>query len=426
MTAQASTTHEDPHAPSNSANRANSRHRRRTWSRLRAGVFWMAVVGLLGLNAWWFLRDLRPAPDLRAIHALIQKKQYSDAEAALRELHRRSPEDGAVLMALGRVLAAQNRLAESGDVLLSVPKWWPTRGEALFLAGEAFNQAGLARKAEQAWSECAAFDPLHPTAEMFYLTAIESLIEIYAMQERWDEARVIAWSCIDRVAPDQRLNVIFMLLRTRVQRVVAEARIPKLKRFVAADPNDIESRLALARAEASIGNAEEAGRLLDFAMEQEPNNVKAWRDQLAALNERGDTQGLAAAIAKLPESTKNDGQIWKFRGLAARTAGDLENAVVCFEHAVELRPFDEEAHYQLALALQQNRRRPEAEKSFARYNELKNARTKILPAYEAFSQAHGEQIPDSAKIAETTKDLAAICRTLGWPRLASELDATVK
>jgi len=385
---------------------------------LGALVFWTVVVSLVGLNAWWSWRNFRPLPDRRKIEAIVRSQRFSEAEPALRELVRRSPEDGAALMLLGRCLAAQGDLVESARVLDRVPFWWPSKGEALFVAGEEYNQAGWARKAEIAWKACAADDPLHPVPEMYYLTAIEALIEIYATQERWEEAREMAWSCLDRVAPDQRINVLFMLLRTRVQRVAAEARAPKLRRFVAADPRDIDSRLALARVEAALGNAEEAERQLTIALEQEPSNVEAWRDRLSTLYERGDMKTLSEAVAKLPKGAVHDGEIWKFRGYAGRSAGDLEDALNSFQRALELRPFDEQIYYQLALAQRQLGRRAEAEKNLARYKEIGEARTKILPAYEAFSNAYSAPSRDPAQIAEASRRLAEICRTLGWSRLA--------
>lgn len=388
-------------------------------------AYWLVVIALIAGNGWWLARDLRPAPEPLRIDALLRQQRFAEAEAELRELVRRSPDDGQLRMLLGRAVASQGRLVEMAEILEGVPYWWPNKGEALFLQGEAYNQAGLARRAEAAWKACAAEDPLHPVPEKFYLTAVESLIEIYAMQERWEEAREQAWACLDRVAPDQRLNVVFMLLRTRVQRVAPEARAPRLRRFVAADPEDLESRLALARAEAALGHPEEAERQLAIALEQQPEDVTAWRDRLSMLNERGDTKALAAAVAELPASVEEDGEIWKFRGLAARSAGQIERAATCFAKAVESRPFDEQAHYQLALAQRQLNRRPEAEASLARYKELGEARSKILAAYEEFSNAHAAPDRDPARIRKATEDLAAICRTLGWERMASTLESTL-
>jgi tetratricopeptide (TPR) repeat protein len=378
-------------------------------------------VALVAFNAWWLVRELRPVPDILQVRASGAAGRTAEAEGAARALLRRHPYDGAARMELARLLLGRGELIAGAEELDRVPYWWPTKGEALFLAGEAYHRAGLARRAEAAWAACALDDPLHPIAERYYLTAVESLIGMYAIQERWDEARAQAWSCLDRVAPDQRLNVVFMLLRTRVQRVAPEARAPELRRFVGADPADLASRRALARAEHALGNVEEAHRQNSTCRAQAPEDPIAWRDRLSMLYESGDTEGLAAAVAELPETTEKDAEVWKYRGHAARAAGDAGRAAECFGRAVELAPHDEQAYYQLALAQRQLGRRAEAEANLARYKEIGAARGAILAAYEEFAQAHSAKPPDPARVRTATVELSGLCRTLGWTRLADLL-----
>jgi tetratricopeptide (TPR) repeat protein len=302
-----------------------------------------------------------------------------------------------------------------------VPSWWPGKPRALFLQGEAYNQAKLARKAEAAWLACALDDPLHPAPELYYLTAVEAVIEIFAMQERWEEAREVAWSCYDRVPPDQRKFVVFMILRTYVQRLAPDVRAKRLREFVAADPEDFESRLALARAEFGLGNTAEARSQVDECLALRPESARAWGTLLGMLKDLGDWEALAAEVAKVPASCDGDAEIMGFRGLAAERAGELKRAAELYGKEIELAPFSDEAHYRLALVQRRLGLKDEAARNLARSKELREAGGSLLGAYEAYSNARIAKVPDPELLRQTADRLAAVCRKLGWMRIADVL-----
>ncbi len=200
-------------------------HPPRWRSRLARWGFWLLVLGLIGFNAWWLARDLWPLPGTEEINRLIGRKQYAEADQFLRERLRRSPHDGEAMMTLARSLALQDRMLDCAKQLHQVPYWWPEKPEALFLEGETYRKAGYARLAERAWRRCVFDDPLHPTPLGFHKGASEELIELYATEERWPEAREVIWTTYDRVPESQHPYIVIMWLRTEVERI-APKRVP--------------------------------------------------------------------------------------------------------------------------------------------------------------------------------------------------------
>lgn len=398
-----------------------SRKRGKGGSRLGDLLFWVTVLGLLGGNAWYLYRDRQPDPNPRVAEALIDSGRLDEAEPMLREILRRSPHDGGARMLLARLLARRGKLVESGEEFGKVPFWWPAKPKALFLEGEAYNQAGLARKAEAAWRECGKDDPLHPAPELYYLTAIEAVIEIFAMQERWEDAREVAWSCYDRVPYDQRRNVVFMILRTYVQRVTPEIRAEKLRVFVENDPEDFPSRLALARAEFSLERHDEARRQIDICLRQNPESAEAWRTHLGMLKQLGRMDLLTSEVEKIPASCDGDSEIWGFRGLSAERTGDLKKAASCYAKEVELAPYSDEGYYRLALVQKRLGLQEEASKNLEKSKRIRDAESKLLAAYEAYSNAYIAKVPDPKAIEKATEQLAGICRSLGWTKIAEVL-----
>lgn len=395
--------------------------KKRSTRRWLGRLWWLAIAALAVGNGWWAYENLKPLPAVDRLGALVNLKRYDEAEAGLTSILRRSPEDGAALMMLARVQGATGRLLESAETLGRVPFWWPSKRVALFLEGEAYNQANLARKAEQAWLACVRDDPLHPAPEIYYLTGAEALIGNYAMQERFDAARAVAWTCLNQVEPDDRQDVVFILMRTHVQRVVPSHRAEKLRKWVEADPEDDASRLALATAEFKLNHREEADRLFEICLERRPNDPAVYRDRLAMLKEAGDVDGMARLIPSLPNGSDDDADLWGFRGLVAENAGDLEKARECYEQEVARQPHDEEAYYRLAMVERRLGRAEKAREHLERNKVLREARGQMVAAYDDYFNAHRASVRDPEAIKQATQKLTSLCLTLGLDREARVL-----
>src|SRR4051794_24278736 len=79
------------------------------------------ILALIGVNAWWLIRDALPAPDLKTINGQVARREYAEAEAGLREFLRRSPHHGEARRTLARVLYLRGDRAGCAEQLHRVP-----------------------------------------------------------------------------------------------------------------------------------------------------------------------------------------------------------------------------------------------------------------------------------------------------------------
>ena len=219
-----------------------------------------------------------------------------------------------------------------------VPPWWPAKRESLYLEGESFLGVDRVRDAEAAWLPCAAADPLHPASPVHHRAAAEGLIKLYAAQERWDDARQVAWSLVDAVGPGDRPGALVLRLRIEVERITPETRAARLGGYVAAEPDDLASRRGLAQAQHAAGQEAEADRQIRACLDAQPGDIATWYAWLEMLESRGDMTALASALQGLPPSDDDDARTWSCRGLVRQASGDIAGAAVAYRRAAKRVP----------------------------------------------------------------------------------------
>jgi tetratricopeptide (TPR) repeat protein len=419
----ASTTHV-PAAPDRPT--APRSRRRRVRDRLGVWGFRLAVVGLVGLNLWWFVRDRQPVLDLKALRGLIDNREYVEAESELRERLRRSPHDDEARMLLARSLAGQGRMLACAEELHRVPFWSPRKPEARFLEGQAFLEVGRARDAEPALRASVEDDPLHPTPDNFHKAATDMLIGLYVTEQRWDDAQEVVWKTYERANREDRAAALVMYLRTEVERIDPASVVEKLRRYVAADPEDFEARRALAKAEQALGRPAEATAQIQACLAARPDDLEVWRDWLAILQERGDTAALAEAVARLPKPASGDydAPTWEAIGRVREAAGDHPGAAEAYRKAVLGQPHDADYHYRLALVEARLGNRDEARDHLDRSKVLRQARTDLVDAVIAYREALATGLAADPRVVEAAAKVEELCRTIGLNRAADALAAT--
>jgi tetratricopeptide (TPR) repeat protein len=391
------------------------------WPLAWRALYAAAVLGLVAFNAWWFARDRLPTPGLREARALIDRRQTDEGIRAVRAILRRSPHHDEAIMLLARAEAARGDLAAGARTLGTVPFWSPRAGEARALEGQILLDLGRAVPAESALRAAVEDDPQHPTPPRFHQAATEQLIELYAAEERWGEARDVVWKTFLKVGPPDKPAALAMWLRTVVERLEPKSRLAKLERYAAADPADVHARRALARVLQELGRESDADGHIRACLELRPQDADVWRDYLLILRARGDQKGLAAAVAKLPKSAANDAVIWDLRAQVREAARDHEGAIAAYREAVRLDPFADESRYRLSLALARTGRRDEAREQSASAKAIRDARTALVDAvidYQASLAANLDLTPAQAKAAA---QVAALCRTIGLAKVADAL-----
>jgi tetratricopeptide (TPR) repeat protein len=355
---------------------------------------------------------------MATIAGWMAHQRYAEAEPALREHLRRSPDDGEARTMLARLLAARSDSRGCARELKRVPFWWPTKAEARYREGQTYLRIDRARESEAAWLALINQELPHAPPPAIFQDACLDLLRLYSIEDRWEDAAPLIWKAYDRAAPADRALWLIIRLRSELERVAPSETIVPLRRYVAADPEDGEALRALARAEQSLGLRKEAAAHFQRCLDWHPDDARAWRDYLATLLAQGDREAFIAALAKAP-AAEREPQLWVYRGLDREWRGDLENAAGLYRQAVARNPFVLEYHHRLALAETRLGRAKAAAEHHERARQLREARSRLRELFGRYLEARDQRGgPAQASRATTLEALGATCEALGWTRAA--------
>ena len=384
--------------------------RRAGLATLARWAFWPLLLALVALNAWWY-REARPLTELRTVSGWIESGRTAEAERALRDWVKHSPNHGDARLMLARVLAARNDLAGCAEQLRAVPFWSNLKAEALFREGQTWMSVDRARDAELAFREYIADDPNHPVSKPFQAHAEVELINLTTLENRFDETRALIDSAIPRTEGTPREELLVLNLRTILERWMPKVAYKTLGRYLAADPSDLDARLGLAVAAQALGKIGEADAHLETCVKGRPNDPKVWRTWLDMLKERGDLGALRAALAKAPEEAAP--AVWSYRGQTLALDGNLDAAFEAYSKAIAARPHDADLYYSYALIARRLGKLADEEQAIKRLKVMRKAREDLIDALTSFVKAREENAPPSKRV-ETCERLSQICRDLGW------------
>lgn len=389
---------------------------RRWLGRLMGLSYWGVVLALVGLNVWWLGRETRPLPSLKTISDWVREKRLDEAEAALREHLRRSPNNDEALMMLARLHVARGDDYGAARLVHAVPDWTPEKPETLFLEGQLFLGSQRTRPAEAAWLRCLALVPEgHEGAHLRARanTAIE-LIKLYLQQSRTDEARAFGWRVYEHAATADQEDLVRLRMEAELLQEPPKLRAERLRRYVAADPDDWQSRRALALEEQALGHAKEALALIDGCARARPDDLLVRRDLLFLLRAQGNPARFRDEIARLPAGCDRDPAIWKYRGLASEQTSDFAQARAAYQRAIALGGGDAESYYHLGLVERRLGHDRESAAALARSRRIQEASAQVYPAFVTYLEARKAH----RDATEAITRLAALCRTAGWEREA--------
>ena len=164
-----------------------------------------------------------------------------------------------------------------------------------------------AKDAEACWLAVAGDDPLHPSPADVAHDAGNELIKLYAVEDRWDDLRVILWQAYEKANPADYMG-FYMRVRSELERVAPDETIKKLERYVAADPADWEALRALAKAASALGRPAEAARHFQACLKGKPDDARAWSDYLNMLHAQGDMDAWSALLDQVPPVRRRRGR----------------------------------------------------------------------------------------------------------------------
>ena len=331
--------------------------RRPLWPWLAAAAL---AAGVAASNVWWYWRDTRPVASLKTIVTWLAREQFAQAEDALREHLRRSPHHGEARILLARALAGRGDLAPCARELHEVPPWWPTKADALLREGQAYLMIDRAKDAEAAWLAVVEDDPLHPRPHDIFHDASLELLKLYSTEDRWEDAFVILWNAYDRAAPADLPTLLSMRLRSEMERVAPEETVPRLERYVAADPTDWEALRALARAEQSLDRPAEARRHFEACLKGQPENPRVWRDYLDCAARAGRHGRVGRVAGRGPPGGAERGRDLAVPRPAQGEGRRLDRAAEDYGAALRLNPYILAHHYRLAMVEERLGHREEA------------------------------------------------------------------
>jgi thioredoxin-like negative regulator of GroEL len=390
---------------------------RRRYPRITLAALLLYII-LIGFNLWWYWRDTRPVADLETIGSWMGREEYARAEPALRERLRRTPHDGGLRTMLAKVLAARGDLSGCAAELHQVPSWWPTKAESLYREGQVYLMMDRAKDAEAAWLAVVEDDPLHPGPPDISHDASLELIKLYAAEDRWEDVHVVLWGAYEKASPADHMALLYMRVRSELERVAPDETIGRLERYVAADPTDWQALRALAKAELALGRGAEAARHFQACLKGEPENPRVWADYLGMLYESGDLDAWSAVLAKVPPAAESESEIWRFRGLSKEKAGDWAGAARDYRNALERDPYITAYHYRLAMVEERLGHRDVAAEHRKKSDRLREARGQLLPAFTDVIDAQERRNSSGPGLSASMRRLASVCETLGWARLS--------
>ena len=385
---------------------------------LAVAGFWAIVIPLLGFDAWWLERDLRPAPSLHVVSDWVRQNRLAEAESALAERLWHSRRDGQALIMLAGVRAARGDMLGAARRLHEVPRWWPNKSDLLAMEGRLYIDSGRARDAEHAWRRCLEGDPLHPPSANSNATveSARALVDLCILERRLGEASDALASVWERLSPDNRTALLETSLRAMLNPGPSASDAPRLRRYVAADRDDWHARRALALAAQALGERHEAFRLIEECRRARPADPLVWRDWLAILRDQGQIDRFVVEASQIPREIAGRSELCHLRGIARQQTGDWVGAAAALREAVKQDAADAETYARLAEVERQLGHNAEAEQAAKRSRRIISAREELRSALDDLAQLNRAGAHAASARVEVLERLAVACDQLGWTR----------
>jgi tetratricopeptide (TPR) repeat protein len=298
---------------------------------------WVAavIVGTGALGAWgaWSQSGANPARIRQETEADLRAGRYEHAIVALAGLRNLTARDyilkAQAAKALRRPDQALAELARIPDDDLAAP-------EARLLAGQIELQRDRVGRAAAQLSAALALDPTLVQAHRQLIYIDGTLLHRPELNEHFQ--------ALERLTP-LNFHELFSWCLTRNTVWEPHELAAVLRRFVAADPDDLWSRVALAETLRQIGQRDEATKVLAVVPESDPD-ARAVRARIAL--DEGDDRAAEGILADGPEDHP---ELARIRGQFALAHHDAPAAVRHFRAAYGALPDDRDTVFGLGSAL---------------------------------------------------------------------------
>jgi cellulose synthase operon protein C len=311
-----------------------------------------------------------------AVRASLNSGEYRDAVRYLQQALEKDPDNAAIAVDLAAAWLQAGNIAEA-ERILSAPLDGPERVQ---LRRDSLRVMVLLRRGN---TSAAMRDSLAMAARWPEDAAVHNLVaRIAASLEQFDVARkhflqaqhiepadistyqAVAAIDVERGDLDEArkqyllgleqdatsANLMLSMAQLEALAGNADASHQWLKKTVAADPGAIESRLMLAQSHQSRGEAAEAIRQYEQALERTPDNLIALNNLGWAYFETGDARAEQTARQAIKLAPQN-GAVADTLGWIQISKGNLEEGIPMLRKAVELSGGNPDIQYHLAAGL---------------------------------------------------------------------------
>ncbi len=316
----------------------------------------------------------------------------------------------------GRLQNRAAAAARAGDWAAALANWRAVNTTELASSTTYLSEAraclalGRAAQAERSLRRAIAADPSD-------LGSWRLLLKILRVEDRAIETEQMAWKAYVHIRPDERPQLLRELTLSLLADLPDDILRTTLKRWVGADPADVDAQVALWQRMAASPRAADPDRptllaALDSLLSSHPDHVGAREALVAALADAGDPERGRALLDGWPEAI-SDPRYWRLRG-----RWDLEYdhqpewAVAALQKALAAFPLDWRSWYRLARAQRMLGRDNDgrwAAESVSRIREILDPLT-LGPRLDAAVN----HLADPTAL----EDLATLCDRTGLKRLA--------
>ncbi len=396
----------DPQAPTGrSSTRDDGSRSAERWRRSGRTIFACAAVVLVfALLVLWWRAVPTPQQLAAAARESIRAGRVSQAESLLSRVSGTWKDSADVAAIQAELDVARGRPGDAIDRLTAIPAVDPAAARARLVAGQIEKNRNRVRAAESLFLEALRLDPR-------LVLARRELIIIYAMQAR----RADLNNQYRALAELESLKFDDVLLWTASLEDIwiNESIRADLERYLAADPSDRQSRLALASVLLRSGDIDHAESILQ-PLDDKDAEARSLRARIAL--SRNDLARVKALLADGPAGHPG---FAVSRGQLAARSNDPDDAARQFQIALDDDPANREAIQGLSLVLFQLGRRDEAE-VYRQKGELWRRLTALLERARTSVNHHDEGL--YGQLAHTCEALGRTPEAVAWHRLALAID----
>jgi tetratricopeptide (TPR) repeat protein len=319
---------------------------------------WAVAALACACSAGWLgWLKMNPPADLATARIYVEGKAWERAVPMLERLAAANPKDAEVSRLMADCLVRLERYEDATKLLESSPGDEVQRADSLFGAGVVHLLSNRRREAERVWKSILDLDDSTPGVPELQHRARDKLCMMYAIERRRGDFLAMSEEMFERSLPKDRYVPLQYRMRSIVTVVEPNAAIKELRPAVDADPNDLHSRASIAIYLADLERYDEALAEVEPCLAKSPGALFFWEAKAMVLDRRGDSDGIAQAVEKLPEGADKSAVAARMQARAAESKGDFAAAVEHLRRAAAVDP--EPGDHQRAGQLLMRLRKPE-------------------------------------------------------------------